>query len=180
MIDATRISTLNDRPIRDGRYVLYWMQASQRVAYNHALEHAIARANELKLPVLVGFGLMDDYPEANERHYAFMLAGMADVHSGLEKRGIKFVVRHGAPQKIAIELSRHAALLICDRGYLRHQRRWRDEVADEAPCRVEQVESDAVVPVEEVSSKAEFAAKLPFSFQLPRTKRLRKAINPTN
>jgi deoxyribodipyrimidine photo-lyase len=159
MIEKSRISALNELPIRDGRYVLYWMQASQRVTYNHALEHAILRANELKLPVLVGFGLMDDYPEANERHYAFMLAGLADVHAGLQKRGIRFVVRHGAPHEVAIELSGHAALLVCDRGYLRHQRRWRDEVADEAKCLVEQVESDAVVPVEEVSNKAEFAAR---------------------
>ena len=40
------------------------MQQSQRASFNPALEYAIQRANEAKLPLLVGFGLMDGYPEA--------------------------------------------------------------------------------------------------------------------
>ena len=32
-----------------------------------------------ELPVVVGFGLTDGYPEANLRHYAFMLQGLRDV-----------------------------------------------------------------------------------------------------
>lgn len=159
MIHAERITRLNTHPIRNGRFVLYWMQASQRTRYNHALEHAISKANELKLPVVVCFGLMDDYPEANERHYAFMLQGLADVHESLKRRGIRFVVRHDSPPQAAIHFGKRAALIVCDRGYLRHQRRWRDELADAAPCRVEQVESDVVVPVESASNKAEFAAR---------------------
>jgi deoxyribodipyrimidine photo-lyase len=159
VIDPARITALNDHPIGPGQYVLYWMQASQRTQFNHALEHAIARANVLALPVVVCFGLMDDYPEANERHYAFMLQGLADVHAALVERGIRFVVRRGPPAQAAIHFAKHAALVVCDRGYLRHQKRWRDEVADGAPCRVEQVEADVVVPVEEASEKAEFAAR---------------------
>ena len=159
MIHPSRITVLNDRPEAAGRFVLYWMQASQRTRYNHALEHAVHRANALKLPLVVCFGLMDDYPEANERHYAFMLRGLADVQEALARRGICFAVRHGSPPQAAIHFARHAALVLSDRGYLRHQRRWRDELADAAPCRVEQVESDVVVPVERASDKAEFAAR---------------------
>ena len=68
-------------------YVLYWMQASQRTRFNHALEYAIDRANSLGQPLVVGFGLMDDYPEANERHYAFMLQGLRDVEENLRRAG---------------------------------------------------------------------------------------------
>ena len=64
---------LNRKSVRDGRYVLYWMQAAQRAQYNHALEYAIQQANIVKKPVVVVFGLTDKYPEANLRHYAFML-----------------------------------------------------------------------------------------------------------
>jgi deoxyribodipyrimidine photo-lyase len=81
------------------------MQASQRTRFNHALEHAIDRANALRLPVVAGLGLTDDYPEANARHYAFMLQGLRDVELGLEKRGIAFIVRHGGPAEVALELS---------------------------------------------------------------------------
>jgi deoxyribodipyrimidine photo-lyase len=154
-----RLSILHDAPTRRGKYVVYWMQQSQRTICNHALEHAIAQANRLGLPAIVGFGLMDDYPEANERHYAFMLEGLADVDRALRKRKVKFVIRHGPPEKVAVELAQDAAMIVCDRGYLRHQRAWRDHVAASVDCRVEQVESDAVVPVEVASDHAEFAAR---------------------
>lgn len=160
MIQDARLRRLNDSPqASDGQYVLYWMQASQRTRYNHALEYAICEANAVKLPVVVGFGLMDDYPEANARHYLFMLQGLCDVEAALEKRGIRFVVRHGHPADVAIGLAKHAAMVVCDRGYTRHQRAWRDKVADDVECRVIEVESDVVVPVEEASDKQEYAAR---------------------
>src|SRR5687768_16522351 len=164
MIDPTRVQVLSDKPVRagagaGGKYVLYWMQASQRTRFNHALEYAIARANASKLPVVVCFGLTDDYPEANARHYLFMLQGLRDVETGLRERRIAFEIRRGEPPQVALNLSRQAALVVCDRGYLRHQKQWRDVVADGARCQVVEVESDVVVPVEVASDKPEFAAR---------------------
>lgn len=155
-----RVHALNDLlPRVGGKFVLYWMQQSQRTRWNHALELAIARGSELGLPVVVGFGLMGNYPEATERHYAFMIQGLADVKNALEKRGILFVVRHGVPVDVALGLAKDAAMVVCDRAYLRHLRRWRDQLADEAGCAVIEVESDVVVPVDVASNKAEFAAR---------------------
>ena len=71
---------------------------------------------------LVGFGLMDDYPEANARHYRFMLEGLAEVATALERRGIRFVLQRGAPDTVAIALARRALVVVCDRGYLRLQK----------------------------------------------------------
>ena len=159
MIDRTRIRRLTQRSSFEGKYVLYWMQQSQRTRFNHALEHAIFAANSEKLPLIVCFGLMDDYPEANARHYAFMLQGLADVRDGLRKRNIQFVLRRGRPADVAIELGRDAAFVVCDRGYLRHQKQWRDEFADAMRCNVVEVESDVVVPVDTMSDKAEYAAR---------------------
>ncbi len=154
-----RVRALNDRPVRAGDYVLYWMQQSQRAAFNQALEHAVAQANTLSLPVLVGFGLTTAYPEANLRHFAFMIDGLAEIRRDLEKRGIAFVVRLGSPEAVAVELARPAALVVCDCGYLRHQREWRMHVSGEAACSVVQVEGDAVVPVDIASPKHEVAAR---------------------
>ena len=135
------------------------MQASQRTRWNHALEHAIDLANEARLPLAVGFGLMDDYPEANVRHYSFMLEGLRDVEEALQKRGIRFVVRHGPPAEVAVKLAKGASVVVCDRGYTRFQKAWRDHVADHAGCRVIEVETDVIVPVETVSQKQEFGAR---------------------
>jgi deoxyribodipyrimidine photo-lyase len=158
-VEPTRIQRLNDAPEHSGRYVLYWMQTSQRPDHNPALEHAVRRANALGLPIVVGFGLMDDYPEGNARHYTFMLEGLAKTQQALARRCIQMVVQHGHPADIALKLGADAALIVADRGYLRHQKQWREKVAVEANGAVDMVEGDVVVPVEVVSDKAEFAAR---------------------
>ncbi|HEY0128243.1 MAG TPA: deoxyribodipyrimidine photo-lyase [Rubrobacteraceae bacterium] len=145
--------------MRSGDYVLYWMQSSQRAEYNHALEYAIQRANDLGQRLLVVFGLTDDYPEANLRHYAFMLEGLKDVQEALSERGIKLAVRRGPPDEVTLEAGEGASLIVTDRGYMRPQRRWRERVAEEASCLLTQVETDVVVPVELASSKQEHAAR---------------------
>jgi deoxyribodipyrimidine photo-lyase len=72
-IHEERVQHLNGEGVREGDYVLYWMQSSQRAEHNHALEYAVQWANDLVQRLLVVFGLTDGYPEANLRHYAFML-----------------------------------------------------------------------------------------------------------
>ncbi len=159
MIHETRIQQLSDAPVRDREFVLYWMQASQRARFNHALEYAARKADDLKVPLVVGFGLHADYPEANARHFAFMLQGLQETEAALRKRGITLAVRKHAPDEAAIEFSHRACMVVCDCGYLRHQRHWRQRVAEEADCRVVQVETDVVVPVEVASDKEEYAAR---------------------
>jgi deoxyribodipyrimidine photo-lyase len=159
MIHPARIRRLNDKPARNGGFVLYWMQQSQRAEWNHALEYAVERANGLGLPVAVVFGLMDNYPEANERHYAFMLQGLEETFQTLEQRGIGAFIGRGHPADVALKAGREAALIVCDMGYLRHQAEWRARVADEAGCEVVEVESDVVVPVETASDHAEYMAR---------------------
>ena len=158
-IPKSRIRILNELDIRQGAFVLYWMQQSQRAEYNHALEYAIQQANKMDQGVIVVFGLTDDYPEANLRHYTFMLEGLREAQAALAKRGIKMVVQKGNPAEVALSNGRKASLIVCDRGYLRHQRQWRRKVARNADCRVVQIESDVVVPLEVVSNKAEYAAR---------------------
>ncbi|MGZ5019390.1 MAG: deoxyribodipyrimidine photo-lyase [Chthoniobacterales bacterium] len=158
-IDQTRLMLLNNREIARGDYVLYWMQQAQRAVFNHALEYAVSRSNELKQPLLVCFGLTDGYPEANLRHYTFMLEGLRDVGLALAKRGIRFVLQRGELAEVALRLGCRASLIVCDRGYLRPQKEWRLRVAREARCAVVQIESDVVVPVDVASEKREFAAR---------------------
>src|SRR5215218_10252981 len=110
-IQSTRIRVLNGaEPRSDGRYVLYWMQQSQCARFNPALEFAVDQANARGLPVLVCFGLTDGYPEANARHYTFMLEGLAEVSRVLTQRGIAFALRHGAPDEVALGFAQDAAL----------------------------------------------------------------------
>lgn len=117
-----RVRHLNDEDVRNGDYVLYWMQQAQRAEHNHALEYAVQKANELGQPLLVVFGLVDDYPSANARHYAFMLKGLRDVQESLTRREIKFVVRKGAPDEVALRYGKNASMIVSDGAYLRPER----------------------------------------------------------
>jgi deoxyribodipyrimidine photo-lyase len=158
MIDEERVKQLNRHSIQKGNCVLYWMQASQRTGYNHALEFAIKKADELKQPLIVYFGLTDDFPEANERHYSFMLEGLQHVRQALRSRGIGMCIERVSPEKGVPSFAENASLVICDRGYLEIQKRWRKYVAEQLTCLLLQVESDVVVPLEAVSGKEEYSA----------------------
>jgi len=158
LIQKERVQLLNRAGSAKGRYVAYWMQASQRAKWNHALEYAAARANELGKPLVVFFGITDRYPGANRRHYSFMLEGLRETKRSLAERGIGVVVRRVSPGEGIGEFARDACLVVADRGYTRVQREWRGRVAERMACPLVQVESDAIVPVETASEKEEYSA----------------------
>lgn len=160
-IEPERIRVLNDEePNGDGRYVLYWMQASMRAEHNPALEFAVQTANDHSVPLVVACTVIADYPDSGARHHAFMLAGMGQALSAIERRGATVVVREWNDPAVAIaELADDAVEVVLDRGYLRHQRAWRGSVADGAGCTVTCVEGDVVVPIDEVSDTQEYAAR---------------------
>jgi len=157
-IDKQRIHLLNDYDYTDGHYVLYWMHLSQRVQYNHSLVYAAAVADKLKLPLLVYFGLDENYPEANQRHYQFMLEGLAETCSELKKRNIKMIVWIIDPVEGAVSLSDNAAAVVTDFGYLKLSRDRLFRAAGRIKTKFEAVESNVIVPVETASIKEEYAA----------------------
>jgi len=158
MIQPERIQRLNRHPVRDGRYVLYWMQAAQRCDCNHALEHAVDRGNELAKPVVVAFGLTADFPEANARHYHFMLEGLRETQADLRGRGIQMAVRPQGPTACIPALAKDACCVIADAGHLKAQRQWRADIGQAIGCAMEEVETNLIVPADEAADKENFSA----------------------
>lgn len=162
MIEPARIHYLSDDTGTTGDYqgdcVVYWMQRSQRATENHALEYAIQEANQRKLPIVVLFTLIPDYPEASPRTFRFMLEGLAWTEHALIERGIAFEFLFGDPTGSIVKRAEDAALLVCDRGFLRHERAWRREIADKMDCPCLEVESDTIVPIRSASLKEEWSA----------------------
>jgi len=120
MVQRERVRPLNNEEEKRRDFVLYWMQAAQRAEWNHALEYAARAANARGKPLVVFFGLTEKFPEANERHYAFMLEGLKEVGRTLEERGIRFVLRHVSPEAGAVEMARRADLVVVDRAWPSH------------------------------------------------------------
>jgi len=158
LIQKERLLYWNNESLPQGDYVLYWMQASPRSHYNHALEYSIQKANELNKPLITFFGITNHYPEANLRHYQFLIEGLQDTQKMLAKKDIQMVIWNKSPEQGAIELAEEAALMVMDRGYLRLQREWEEKVASSVTCPLIQVESNVIVPVETASPKEDYSA----------------------
>jgi deoxyribodipyrimidine photo-lyase len=152
------VKRLNVFDVKDRRFVLYWMQSSQRTQCNMALEYAVFWADKLGKPLVVFFGLARGFPEANLRHYTFMLEGLRDVEAQLEEIGVKLVVRAQSPGLGVVALSKDACLVVADKGYLKTLRQWYSFAAANMRCPLVQVEDNVVVPVEETSIKEEYSA----------------------
>ncbi len=156
MIHTERINQIG-KPQTKGQYFVYWMQQSQRIQYNHALQYAIRLANDKKLPLLVYF-LIQSYPEANLRHYDFMTKNLFEIKEQLKDMNINMVIdcvnQFDHLQKICL----NAHTLITDKGYLKIQRLWRKQVQEKITCSYTEVESDALIPIETLSNKEEYSA----------------------
>lgn len=82
-----RLQTLTDHgPRSDGHFVLYWMQQARRLHWNHSLQHAVYRAREHNVPLLIVEDLFLDQPWTQQRHFHFALQGMRDHRAALADR----------------------------------------------------------------------------------------------
>lgn len=158
LIPEERVKRLNASDVKDREYVVYWMQSSQRTECNMALEYAIFWANRLFKPLVVFFGLSENFPEASTRHYTFMLEGLRDVEVKLEEIGVKLVVKRQSPELGVVAISRDACLTVTDKGYLKKLKQWYRFAASNLSCPLVQVEDNVVVPVEAASRKEEYSA----------------------
>lgn len=127
IVDDLRIHAAQEPQARSGGdLILYWMQTTQRVHHNFALELAIDQANRLRLPVLVYHGLRHDYPWASDRIHSFILETVVDLYRDFGARGIQYAfylertgddaeTRRGAgkPSPL-VELAKRAALVTTD------------------------------------------------------------------
>ena len=136
------------RPDPEGRCVVYWMQRAQRGKDNHALEHAVRLANELRKPLLVAFALTANYPGAQRRHYRFLVDGLPEVARQLAARRVGFVIRLGRPDTVIPAIVREVrpAIVVGDENPLRVPREWRERVASEIDVPFHLVDADVVVP----------------------------------
>jgi deoxyribodipyrimidine photo-lyase len=146
-----RTTLVNERPVQPGDHVVYWMIASRRPGWNFALERAAAWARELGLPLVVLEALRAGYPWACDRLHAFVLQGMADNARAFAARNIRYhpyiEPRPGAGKGLLGALAERAALVVTDDWpcfFLPHM----VAAAGRAlPCRLEQVDSNGLLPI---------------------------------
>jgi deoxyribodipyrimidine photo-lyase len=145
-------------PSPEGKCVVYWMQRAQRGVDNHAVNLAVAIANELKLPLVVYFAGISNFPHANLRHYVFLQQGLPDIEEDLAARNITFVMRrapHESHERLVADVE--AAICIGDENPTREPERWRAALAKKLKIPFWTVDTDVLVPTR-LFGKAQYAA----------------------
>ena len=142
--------------------VLYWMQATQRVDDNAGLNAAISYANRYDKSLTVIFNIVENYPEANQRHYTFMLENIEKVGYKLADKGIEFVVTLGDFSVTLNPYLKAAFALVTDYpygDYLKSVYKTIINTAKTLDIDVLQAESNVIVPVALASQKSEYGAR---------------------
>ena len=141
-----------------GMCVVYWMQRAQRGVDNHAVNLAVAVANELKLPLVVYFAGISNFPHANLRHYVFLQQGLPDIEEDLAARNITFIMRrapHESHERLLADVG--AAICIGDENPMREPERWRAALAKKLRIPFWTVDTDVLVPTR-LFGRAQYAA----------------------
>jgi deoxyribodipyrimidine photo-lyase len=90
-VPALRIQVLNDTTVNPrGDFVLYWMTAFRRVAWNFALDEAADWSRKLQKPLVILEALRCDYPWASDRLHRFILDGMEENGCVLGRSGVLY------------------------------------------------------------------------------------------
>lgn len=151
-IDALRLRVANDRPLaRGAEFVLYWMIAARRGASNFALQHAVWRARELGLPLVVLEALRCDYRWASDRLHRFVLDGMRDNSAWFSERGVAYhpyvEPELGAGKGLLAALAKRAALVVTDEFPCFFLPRMVEAAARELATRLEVVDTNGLFPL---------------------------------
>ena len=153
-VAENRTTALVDRTPPAGRAcVLYWMTAARRLGWNFALERAVGWAQSLRLPLLIAEPLDVDHPWDSDRSHRFVLDGMADNAAQAARHGVTYVPaverRRGENLSLLRALSARAAVVVTDRHpTLVVPRRLRSAAA-EIDARVEQVDGNGLLPLDD-------------------------------
>jgi deoxyribodipyrimidine photo-lyase len=140
------------------------MVAARRARANFALQHAVARARQRGVPLLVLEALRCGYPYASDRVHRFVLDGMRDNARDFAQRGVAYYPylepRPGAGQGLLAALARRACSVVTDEFPATFVPRMVERAAGALDVELEVVDSCGLLPLR--ATPGEFATALAF------------------
>ncbi|WP_315853760.1 deoxyribodipyrimidine photolyase [Roseiconus lacunae] len=151
-IPENRLTQANDREINpDAQYVLYWMTSARRVRYNFSLQHAIRRATELALPLVIFEPLRVRYRWASDRIHQFIIEGMRDNAVSLRDKPVTYFPyvepKPGAGSALLVSLAKQAATVVTDEYPCFFLPHLIPAVRHRLPVPLEVVDGNGIVPL---------------------------------
>jgi len=159
MIDPSRIRTLKAGAF-GGKAVLYWMIRDKRVSDNWSLLVAQQIAIKNKVPLIVCFQFIGNFPDSNIRQNGFLFKGLLETRHTLQKLNIEFLFLQGRPEKVINQLieKRSIGTVVVDHNPLNVYRKRIKRVIGKTDIPFYQVDAHNIVPCWKASGKKEYAA----------------------
>jgi deoxyribodipyrimidine photo-lyase len=151
-VPEIRVRIANTASVRkEGEYVLYWMIAYRRLAWNFALDRAVSWARKLGRPLVLLEPLRAGYPWASDRFHRFVLDGMAGHARRLKDSAISYYPyvepRPGAGSGLLEALALRACLVVSDDSPAFFYPRMVAAAAARLPVRLEAVDGNGLLPL---------------------------------
>ncbi len=151
-VPDTRIKAVNDAPVdSSGEFVLYWMIAYRRTAWNFSLQRAAEWAKNLGKPLVVLEALRCDYGWASDRLHRFVLDGMeANARVLANSCALYYPYVEPAPDAgkgLLRALANSACLVVTDDFPSFFLPRMVAAAGSRLPIRLEQVDSNGLLPL---------------------------------
>ncbi len=158
-IDSRRVRTLKGGSFR-GEAVLYWVNRDKRVDDNWALIAAQSLAIKNKVPLIVCFQYIGEFPKANIRQYGFLFKGLEELRIKLQKLNIDFYLLKGKTRTVILKLieEKKIGTLITDYSPLKIYKNRLKKVIAVIDIPTYQIDSHNIVPVWIASTKKEYSA----------------------
>jgi len=135
-----------------GAFVVYWMTAFRRTAWNHALDRAVELSLDTGRPLVILEALRADYPWSSARVHRFVMDGMASTQHRLARCPVVYYPyvepQLGEGRGLLEAMAQHAAAVVADDwpGFFHPAML---AAAARVGCRVEAVDSCGLLPVRE-------------------------------
>lgn len=151
-IPASRVSALNDAPLRGGRdYVVYWMVSQRRLEWNYALDRALDHARTFRVPLVVFEPLRVDYRWSSPRFHGFVIDGMREHATRLAKTPITYLPyvepSRGAGKGLLEALAARACVVVSDDYPVFFIPGMQAAAARALDVRLERVDSNGLLPM---------------------------------
>ncbi|TGL61606.1 deoxyribodipyrimidine photo-lyase [Leptospira sarikeiensis] len=86
-----RVREGNKKPVlEEGEYILYWIRANRRLAWNHCLDYSIHLAKKFQKPLVIFESVMMEFEWSSPRLHRFLLEGICDTAADAEKLGFTY------------------------------------------------------------------------------------------
>ncbi|MDA1266186.1 MAG: deoxyribodipyrimidine photolyase [Planctomycetota bacterium] len=157
--ETSRVRVIVDRPAcspagRADGWVVYWMTAQRRPAWNFALDRALVWSRKLGLPLVVLEPVSCSYTHAALRQHGFLVEGMADNQRAFRAAGVAYhpyvEPMSGAGRGLLQAWSERAAVVVADDHPGSLQSAWLARGAAHLGVRVEAVDGCGLLPLRSV------------------------------